>query len=118
MDDYLTLLLLGFMGVSGLTTEAGRIIVEGFPNYEKWSFVGYYIAELLPIENGVTFHRISWILHVISFFVFLIVLPQSKLRHIVTSPVNMYLSPKDRPKGAMRDIGNLMELDDIDTVGV
>ena len=118
MDDYLTLALLGFMGVSGLTTEAGRIIVEGFPDYEKWSFVGYFIAELLPIENGVTFHRISWILHVISFFIFLIVLPQSKLRHIVTSPVNMYLSPKERPKGAMKDIGNLMELDDIDSVGV
>ena len=67
MDDYLTLLLLGFMGLSGLTTEAGRIIVEGFPNYEKWSFVGYFIADLLPIENGVTFHRISWIVHVISF---------------------------------------------------
>ena len=118
MDDYLTLILLGFMGISGLTTEAGRIIVEGFPEYEKWSFVGYFIADLLPIENGVIFHRISWILHVISFFVFLIVLPQSKLRHIVTSPVNMYLSPKDRPKGAMKDIGNLLEAEDIDTVGV
>ena len=69
MDDYLTLILLGFMGVSGLT-EAGRIIVEGFPEYEKWSFVGYFIADLLPIENGVTFHRISWILHVISFSYF------------------------------------------------
>ena len=118
MDDYLTLILLGFMGISGLTTEAGRIIVEGFPEFEKWSFVGYFIADLLPIENGVIFHRISWILHVISFFVFLIVLPQSKLRHIVTSPVNMYLSPKDRPKGAMKDIGNLLEAEDIDTVGV
>ena len=37
MDDYLTLSLLAFMGVSGLTTEAGRILVEGFPSYERWS---------------------------------------------------------------------------------
>ena len=118
MDDYLTLGLLAFMGISGLTTEAGRIIVEGFPEYEKWSFVGYFIADVLPVENGVLFHRISWILHVISFFVFLISLPQSKLRHIITSPVNMFLSPKDRPKGAMKDIGNLLEAEDIDTVGV
>ena len=118
MDDYLTLGLLAFMGISGLTTEAGRIIVEGFPEYEKWSFVGYFIADMLPVENGVLFHRISWILHVISFFVFLISLPQSKLRHIITSPVNMFLSPKDRPKGAMKDIGNLLEAEDIDTVGV
>ena len=117
MDDYLTLGLLAFMGISGLTTEAGRIIVEGFPEYEKWSFVGYFIADVLPVENGVLFHRISWILHVISFFVFLISLPQSKLRHIITSPVNMFLSPKDRPKGAMKDIGNLLEAEDIETVG-
>ena len=117
-DDYLTLGLLAFMGISGLTTEAGRIIVEGFPEYEKWSFVGYFIADMLPVENGILFHRISWILHVVSFFVFLISLPQSKLRHIITSPVNMFLSPKDRPKGAMKDIGNLLEAEDIDTVGV
>ena len=62
--------------------------------------------------------ELCWILHVISFFVFLISLPQSKLRHIITSPVNMFLSPKDRPKGAMKDIGNLLEAEDIDTVGV
>ncbi len=30
----------------------------------------------------------------------------------------MFLSPKDRPKGAMKDIGNLLEAEDIDTVGV
>jgi Fe-S oxidoreductase len=117
MDDYLTLSLLAFMGISGLTTEAGRILVEGFPNYEKWSFVGYYIATLLPFDDGILFHRVSWILHTVSFFLFLLVLPQSKLRHIVTSPSNMFLSPKDRPKGAMRDIGNLMEAEDIETVG-
>ena len=74
MDDYLTLSLLTFMGVSGLTTEAGRILVEGFPSYEKWSFVGYFIATLLPFESGELFHRISWILHTVSFFVFLLIL--------------------------------------------
>ena len=88
MDDYLTLLLLGFMGLSGLTTEAGRIIVEGFPNYEKWSFVGYFIADLLPIENGVTFHRISWIVHVISFLIFLIEYDLSKNAHLLVNPFN------------------------------
>ena len=49
------------------------------------------------------------------FFVFLIVLPQSKLRHIVTS-VNMYLSPKTS-QGAIKILGTL-EAEDIDTVGV
>ena len=29
----------------------------------------------------------------------------------------MFMSPKERHKGAMRDIGNLLEADDIDNVG-
>jgi len=117
IDDYLTLTLLIFIGVSGITTEAGRIAVENFPEYEKWSFIGYFVASTFEISNPVDFHRISWVLHVVSFFAFLIIMPLSKLRHIITSPINMFMSPKDRPKGAMRDIGNLMEAEDIDSVG-
>ena len=117
IDDYLTLSLLIFIGISGITTEAGRIAVENFPEYEKWSFIGYFVASTFEISNPVDFHRVSWVLHVVSFFVFLIAMPLSKLRHIITSPINMFMSPKDRPKGAMRDIGNLMEAEDIDSVG-
>jgi len=117
IDDYLTLSLLIFIGISGVTTEAGRIAVENFPEYEKWSFIGYFVASTFEISNPVDFHRVSWVLHVVSFFVFLIAMPLSKLRHIITSPINMFMSPKDRPKGAMRDIGNLMEAEDIDSVG-
>src|SRR5207253_4966819 len=32
-----------------------------------------------------------------------------KLRHMFTSPLNMYLKDKERPKGAMRPMPNLME---------
>ena len=117
IDDYLTLSLLIFIGISGVTTEAGRIAVENFPEYEKWSFIGYFVASTFEISNPVDFHRVSWVLHVVSFFVFLIAMPLSKLRHIITSPINMFMSPKVRPKGAMRDIGNLMEAEDIDSVG-
>ncbi|MDA2969725.1 MAG: (Fe-S)-binding protein [Actinomycetota bacterium] len=118
LDDYLTLSLLILLGITGVTTEAGRIALENFPSYEKWSFVGYFFAKTIPIQNPEIFHRISWILHVVLFLVFLIALPLSKLRHMITSPLNMFFSPKDRPKGAMKDIGNLLEMADIDTVGV
>jgi Fe-S oxidoreductase/nitrate reductase gamma subunit len=116
-DDYLTLSLLIFIGISGITTEAGRIALEGFPDYERWSFIGYAFADLINLSNPSLFHRVSWILHVVSFFVFLIAIPLSKLRHIFTSPINMFMSPKERHKGAMRDIGNLLEAEDIDNVG-
>ena len=117
VDDYLTLSLLIFIGISGITTEAGRIALENFPDYEKWSFIGYALGEFLNLSNPGLFHRVSWVLHVLSFFVFLIAIPLSKLRHIFTSPINMFMSPKERPKGAMKFIGNLLEAEDIDTVG-
>ena len=117
IDDYLTLSLLIFIGISGITTEAGRIALENFPDYEKWSFIGYAVGQFLNLSNPELFHRISWVLHVVSFFVFLIAIPLSKLRHIFTSPINMIMSPKERPKGAMKFIGNLLEADDIDNVG-
>jgi len=117
IDDYLTLSLLIFIGISGITTEAGRIALENFPDYEKWSFIGYAVGDFLNLSNPELFHRISWVLHVVSFFVFLVAIPLSKLRHIFTSPINMFMSPKESPKGAMKFIGNLLEADDIDNVG-
>ena len=118
LDDYLTLSLLILLGITGITTEAGRIALENFPDYEKWSFVGYFFAKLIPLQNPEIFHRLSWIFHVVLFLAFLISIPLSKLRHIFTSPANMFFAPRERPKGAMKDIGNLLEMEDIDTVGV
>jgi len=43
--------LLIFIGISGITTEAGRIALENFPNYEKWSFIGYFVADFLNLSN-------------------------------------------------------------------
>ena len=57
-DDYLTLSLLIFIGISGVTTEAGRIAFEQFPDYEKWSFIGYFVADILDLSNPQLFHRI------------------------------------------------------------
>ena len=48
---------------------------------------------------------------------FLVMLPTTKLRHMVTSPANMFLSPRERPKGAMQEMPNLMEATDIETIG-
>ncbi len=47
--------------------------------------------------------------HVVTFFVFLAILPTTMLRHMFTSPLNMYLRDRDRPKGAMKPMPNLME---------
>ncbi len=100
------------IGLSGFFAEAFRIAEQGQPDYEKWSFIGYPLSNLF---NGMsesslsTWHQILWVVHVVAFAAFLIMLPITMLRHIFTSPLNMYLKDRDRPKGAMRAMPNLTE---------
>ena len=57
-----------------------------------------------------------WITHFVAFLAFLVILPTTMLRHMITSPMNMYLRDKDRPKGAMKPMPNLMETE-LETFG-
>ena len=110
------LAVLLFIGVSGFGAEMYRIAVTEAGgtdlSYEKWSYVGYPLAQLVngaSVGTLETWHQIWWVAHVISFVIFLAILPITMLRHVFTSPLNMYLKDKDRPKGAMKAMPNLME---------
>ena len=116
-EDALILALLVVLGLSGLLTEAARISLAGRPNFEVWSFVGYPLSALIPESAAADLHRIFWISHALGFVGFLVILPVTKLRHMLTSPANLFLSAHPRPKGAMRAMPNLLEADDIDTIG-
>jgi len=116
-EDAWILIVLAFIGVSGLLTEAARISLAGRPSFEVWSFVGYPLSYLVPFETASGWHQAFWISHAVAFVVFLVVLPTTKLRHAVTSPTNLALSPRSRPKGAMSPVPNLMEATDIETIG-
>jgi len=104
------------IGVTGFGAEAFRIAQQSAAgtnmDFEKWSFVGYPIAQIFDgvavgtLEN---WHQIWWVSHVLSFIAFLLLLPITMLRHIFTSPLNMYLKDRDRPKGAMKAMPNLTE---------
>ena len=100
------------IGITGFGAEMFRIAVEDNPDYERWAFIGYPLAQLVDgVAAGTlsTWHQIWWVAHVVSFIAFLVLLPLTMLRHIFTSPLNMYLADKDRPKGAMRPMVNLEE---------
>src|SRR6056297_963239 len=103
------------LGVTGFTAEMFRIAVERNVrdiDYERWSYIGWPLSNLVndwSLSSLETWHQWQWIAHVASFVVFLGILPITMLRHIFTSPINMYLKDKDRPKGAMRPMANLME---------
>lgn len=112
--------ILGVMlaiGVTGFVTEMFRIAVAGRPDFEKWSFVGYPLSAL--VENGGSlagWHQAMWTSHVLVFVAFLLLIPITMLRHMFTSPLNMYLRDRERPKGAMRAMPNLMETE-LETFG-
>jgi len=116
-EDAWILILLALIGVSGLLTEAARIAWMGRPAFEQWSFVGYALSNLVSTSSASGIHQVMWILHAVVFLAFLVVLPTTKLRHMVTTPANLALQPRERPKGAMREMPNLMEATDIESVG-
>ena len=100
------------IGLSGFVTEAVRIALIESPGYERWSFIGYPLSKLfngLSAQSLTQWHQIMWVLHVVAFAAFLVMLPLTMLRHMFTSPLNMYLKDRDRPKGAMRAMPNLTE---------
>jgi Fe-S oxidoreductase/nitrate reductase gamma subunit len=98
------------LAVSGFMTEGYRIAETGMPEFEKWSFIGYPLGLLVDgSDNLAGWHQFWWITHVLSFMAFLVILPVTMLRHMFTSPLNMYLKDRDRPKGAMKPMPNLME---------
>lgn len=104
------LFVLGAIGITGFGAEAFRIALTGFPAHEKFSVVGYPLAKMLTNVNNLHgWHQIWWVAHVITFAAFLVILPTTMLRHMVTSPSNMYLKDRERPKGAMKPLPNLME---------
>ncbi|MGD2102196.1 MAG: (Fe-S)-binding protein [Acidimicrobiia bacterium] len=117
-QDALILTVLAVIGVTGLLVEGARISLAGRPDHEIWSFLGYPISYLFDIADAGDWHRFLWVTHVASFIAFLVVLPVTKLRHAVTSPTNLFLSARERPKGAMRAMPNLLEAEDIETIGV
>ena len=100
------------IGASGFFAEAFRIAEIDRPSYEKWSFVGYPLSRLftgLAPDTLTLWHQIMWSLHVVGFVVFLALLPITMLRHMFTSPLNMYLRDRERPKGAMRAMPDLSQ---------
>ena len=109
-EDHVILGTFLLIAVSGFFTEALRIALVGRPAFEEWSFIGYPMSSWFDgMARLETWHLVSWLVHFGGFLAFLLILPVTKLRHMFTSPLNMYLRDRERPKGAMKPMPNLME---------
>ncbi|MGH9211804.1 MAG: heterodisulfide reductase-related iron-sulfur binding cluster [Acidimicrobiales bacterium] len=105
------------IGVTGFGTEAFRIALAGRPDFEKWSVISYPLSGLVDSIDGLSgWHQGWWVVHVMAFLLFVLILPVTMIRHMFTSPLNMYLRDHERPKGAMKAMPNLMETE-LDTFG-
>ncbi|HJR24539.1 MAG TPA: heterodisulfide reductase-related iron-sulfur binding cluster [Acidimicrobiales bacterium] len=105
------------LGVTGFGAEVWRIAEQGRPEHEEWSFVSYPLSGLIDdMGNLAGVHQIWWATHVAAFFFFVALIPTTMLRHMFTSPLNMYLRDRERPKGAMKPMPNLMETE-LETFG-
>ncbi|NQV96812.1 MAG: 4Fe-4S dicluster domain-containing protein [Acidimicrobiaceae bacterium] len=112
-------LILGVLlaiGVTGFGAEMFRIAkgqASGLNlDHERWSVIGYPLAQIVNGQSTATlqtWHQVWWVAHVLTFVVFLAILPITMLRHMFTSPLNMYLKDRERPKGAMKAMPNLTE---------
>ena len=119
------LFILFILGITGLGAEAFRIAMQSLngtgTEAENWSIIGYplslWIDDIDFFANKIHgWHQAWWIAHVVSFMAFLALLPITMLRHMFTAPLNMYLKDRDRPKGAMKAMPNLMETE-LETFG-
>src|SRR5690606_36474885 len=90
------LFVLAFIGVTGHLTEMFRIAADGMPDHERWSVVGYPLATLVENLDSVHgWHQVMWIAHALGFVAFLAILPVTMLRHMFTSPLNMYYKERE-----------------------
>ena len=122
------LVVFAAIGVTGFGAEAFRIAATAadrggdLPSAETWSIIGYPLAQAVDsigffADSVHGWHQAWWIAHVLAFMAFLALLPITMLRHMFTSPLNMYLQDRDRPRGAMKPLPNLMETE-LESFGV
>ncbi|HEX2834220.1 MAG TPA: heterodisulfide reductase-related iron-sulfur binding cluster [Thermoanaerobaculia bacterium] len=89
----LLLLAIFVIALTGFLVEAWRIEATNDP-WRAWSPFGSALgrasAMLLSADAMHTAHRVLWWLHLAGSFAFLAWLPYTKLRHVVTAPLNIY----------------------------
>ncbi len=95
--DEATLILLSIfvIALTGFLIEAWRIEATRDP-WASWSpfgnLLGQGFATFMSVESMVVAHRVLWWLHLVVSFAFFAWIPFTKMRHVFTSPLNIYLS--------------------------
>jgi Fe-S oxidoreductase/nitrate reductase gamma subunit len=115
-DDWFALGLLLVIGLLGFASEAIRLLATN-PAWRAWSPIGNAVAQALyaagvRISPDAPLHAWLFWSHAATGTLFIVALPFTKLRHMITGPLNILLRPLRR-KGeleAIEDIENAEKL--------
>lgn len=110
--DWFLLAGLALLCVQGFLLEGLRIHATQDP-WGAYSPVGWLVAQLFwGFSQGASraLHFFIWWFHTVTVFVVIALLPYSKLFHVIASAVNLYFGPSARPRGALSNPGDLMQL--------
>jgi Fe-S oxidoreductase/nitrate reductase gamma subunit len=103
----LILLSIFVIALTGFLVEAWRIHATRDP-WAAWSPFGNLLARgsalLMTSETMIAAHRALWWLHLGASFAFIAWLPYTKMRHVVTAPLNIYTSRLEPIGAALRSV--------------
>ncbi len=104
-DIWLLVLLLA-LAVEGFLVEGLRILGTGALGSEHYSYPGWILAELFSLPGvsgtGLTVaHRVLWVAHALTAVGFIVLIPYSKLAHMLGSSAAIFLRSYE-PRGAFR----------------
>ena len=111
-DDWFALGLLLVIGLLGFASEAARLLAAS-PSWRAWSPIGNALANLLyaagvRLAPDAPIHAWLFWSHAATGTLFIVALPFTKLRHMITGPLNIVLRP-------LRRKGELETIEDIET---
>ena len=99
--------LLLLIGLTGFAVEGLRIAYDR-PEFETASFVGWVAAsafQAVGLEGQAVrpWHVALWWVHMVAVFVFLAMVPYTKLLHFLVAPLNIAISP-EQPTGRLKPV--------------
>jgi Fe-S oxidoreductase/nitrate reductase gamma subunit len=104
--DAVALGLLLLVGLTGFWVEGARIAMEGWPEYERLSFVGWtsglVMVPFVSHDSWHMLHRALWALHVLTVAGLFLSFPFTRLPHMVAAPANILL--RARTLGGLRPV--------------
>jgi nitrate reductase gamma subunit len=96
-QDRLLLLLLLAIGLSAFVVEGLRLAAT-HPPHAPWSFAGYGLARLFDatafsVDGLRQLHLVFWWLHAVLALTLLVLIPMTKLFHLIAAPLQIFFRP-------------------------